>query len=87
VLEELYHNTLLLQVGIPSDLNLILEKRLEEYPNWIRDDKDALSIALERLEGEINNDKELDNFLPPGIDLGKQVRDFKKNLRLSTHKL
>lgn len=86
VLEELYHNALLLQVGIPSDLNLILEKRLEEYPNWIRDDKDALSIALERLEGEINNDKELDNLLPPGIDLGKQVRDFKKSLRLSAHK-
>lgn len=86
VLEELYHNALLLQMGIQSNLNLILGKRLEEYPGWIRDDKDALSIALERLEGEINNDKELENLLPPDIDLGKQVQEFKKRFSLQAHK-
>jgi hypothetical protein len=81
VLEELYHNAALLQVGEPSDLNEILTKRLEEYPGWIKDEH-ALDIALERLEGEISNDKELEQFLPPDVELVKQIKEF-RDVRLS----
>ena len=77
VLEELYHNAALLQVGAQADLNEILRKRLEEYPTWIKDEH-ALNIALEHLEGEINYDKELEQFLPPNVELVKQVQEFRK---------
>lgn len=63
LLEELYHNALLAFIGEKIDLRKVLMRRLEEYPNWFKD-KNALSNALERLEGEINNDKELADFVP-----------------------
>jgi len=81
VLEELYHNAALVQVDIQADLHALLEKRLEEYPNWIRDEQ-ALENALERLEGEINNDKELEQFTISNADLVKQVQTF-RDARLS----
>lgn len=81
VLEELYHSAALLQVGAQANLNEILKKRLEEYPYWIKDEH-ALGNALERLEGEIGNDKELEQLVPLGIDLVKQVQAF-RDARLS----
>ncbi len=78
VVEELYHNAALLQVGEQSDLNAILDKRLKEYPDWIKDDQ-ALNNALERLEGEINNDKELNQYVPSGAELAKQVQKFRES--------
>jgi hypothetical protein len=77
VLEELYHSAALMQVGDAADLQAILEKRLDEYPEWIRDEQ-ALENALERLEGEIGNDKELEQFILNKADLVKQVQVFRE---------
>ena len=77
VVEELYHNAALLQVGEHRDLNGILDKRLREYPDWIKDEQ-ALNNALERLEGEINNDKELDQYVPSDAELARQVQKFRE---------
>lgn len=84
VVEELYHNAALLQVGEQRDLNMILDKRLEEYPSWIKDEQ-ALNNALERLEGEINNDKELDQYAAPNAELAKQVQKFRESRSLHNH--
>jgi hypothetical protein len=81
VLEELYHSAALAQVGEHVDLSRLLTRRLKEYPDWIRDEQ-ALDNALERLEGEINNDKELEQFTLSNADLVKQVQAF-RNDRLS----
>ena len=75
VLEELYHHAALMQVGEPADLHALLAKRLKEYPNWIRDEQ-ALDNALERLEGEISNDKELEQFILSKAELVKQVQEL-----------
>jgi len=75
VVEELYHNAILSQVGKKKNLNTILDKRLKEYPKWIKD-KQALDNALERLENEIKYDKELDQYT--NIDLGKKVQKFRE---------
>lgn len=81
VLEELYHSAALKQVGEELDLHGLLTKRLNEYPDWIRDEQ-ALDNALERLEGEINNDDELGQFMLYNAELVKQVQVFKRE-RLS----
>lgn len=81
VLEELYHSAALKQVGEELDLHGLLTKRLNEYPDWIRDEQ-ALDNALERLEGEINNDDELGQFMLSNAELVKQVQVFKRE-RLS----
>lgn len=85
VLEELYHNAALMQVGESADLSALLTKRLKEYPDWIRDEQ-ALGNALERLEGEISNDKELEQFVPSKFELVKQVQVFRDE-RLSQARL
>jgi hypothetical protein len=84
VLEELYHNAALLQVGEQMDLKAILNKRLKEYPDWIKDEQ-VLDNALERLEGEIGNDKELEQYTLSNADLVKQVQAFKEK-RLSLNR-
>lgn len=76
VVEELYHNAALAQIDGPKDLQALLAKRLGEYPDWFRDEQ-ALIIALERLEGEISNDKELEQFTISKADLSKQVKAFR----------
>jgi len=76
VLEELYHNAALMQVGEPADLQALLAQRLAEYPGWIRDEQ-ALENALERLEGEISNDAELEQFTLSKPELVRQVQVFK----------
>jgi Cdc6-like AAA superfamily ATPase len=76
ILEELYHSAALMQVGEMADLQAILEKRLSEYPEWIRDEQ-ALENALERLEGEIGNDKELEQYLST-VELVKIVQKFRR---------
>ena len=82
VLEELYHHAVLVQVGVDADLPVLLEKRLKEYPDWIRD-KQALYNALERLEGEIHNDKELEKLTLSTADLVRQVETFRETLAIS----
>jgi hypothetical protein len=77
VLEELYHSAALLSVGERMDLKAILEKRLKEYPDWIKDEQ-ALDNALERLEGEIGNDKELEQYTLSNTELVKQVQAFRE---------
>jgi len=77
VVEELYHNAALSQIGEQRNLNAILDKRLREYPNWIKDEQ-ALENALERLEGEIINDKELEQYRPSGVDWIKRVQKFRE---------
>lgn len=77
VVEELYHNAALLQVGEQGNLNAVLDKRLKEYPNWIKDEQ-ALENALERLEGEIGNDKELEEYKPSNVDLVKRIQKFRE---------
>lgn len=84
VLEELYHSAALAQVSEHVDLRALLTRRLKEYPDWIRDEQ-ALDNALERLEGEINNDKELEQFTLSNADLVKQVQAF-RNDRLSLNR-
>jgi hypothetical protein len=81
VLEELYHSAALMQVGEHTDLQALLAERLEEYPDWIRDEQ-ALENALERLEGEIINDTELEQFTVSKPALAKQVQTFREK-RLS----
>ena len=76
VLEELYHCAALQQVGEPVDLASVLEKRLQEYPDWIKDPQ-ALNNALERLEGEINNDRELELYTLSNSKLVQQIQIFK----------
>lgn len=76
VLEELYHNAALQQVGEGVDLHELLSKRLQEYPNWIRDEK-ALENALERLEGEIANDEDLEKYTHSNSQLVEQVQKFR----------
>jgi len=78
VLEELYHSAALKQVGEQADLHALLAKRLNEYPGWIRDEQ-ALENALERLEGEIYNDKELEQFTLSNVGLVKQVQAFRND--------
>jgi Cdc6-like AAA superfamily ATPase len=84
VLEELYHSAALNQVGKQLDLRALLVKRLKEYPDWIKDEH-ALENALERLEGEIHNDKELEQFTLSNVEFVKQVQSFKKE-RLSPNR-
>ncbi|NOH01852.1 MAG: ATP-binding protein [Chloroflexi bacterium] len=77
VVEELYHNAALLQVNERRSLRAILDGRLKEYPDRFKDEK-ALENALDRLEGEISNDKELAEYLPSISDLVDQVQTFKE---------
>lgn len=77
VLEELYHNAALQQVGEKANLQAILSRRLKEYPDWIKDEH-ALENALERLEGEIESDKELEQYTLSNAEFVKQVQDFKE---------
>lgn len=58
IMEELYHLASLSRVGEQVDLAGVLDKRLQEYPMWIKDKK-AQRLALERLEGELERDSEL----------------------------
>ena len=76
VLEELYHHAALLHVGEHVDLIEILDRRLAEYPNYIKDDSGVFN-ALERLETEITNDKELEQFTHSAYELARQVRAFR----------
>ncbi|KAA0262471.1 MAG: ATP-binding protein [Chloroflexi bacterium] len=76
VLEELYHSAALAQAGERIDLPALLDKRLKEYPNWIRDEQ-ALENALDRLGGEIKHDKELEQFTLSNAELARQVEAFK----------
>jgi hypothetical protein len=84
VVEELYHSAALLQVGELLNLKTILDKRLKEYPDWIKDEQ-ALDNALERLEGEIGNDKELEQYTLSNAALVKQVQAFRET-RLSLNR-
>jgi len=84
VLEELYHSAALSQVGVQMDLKAILKRRLKEYPEWIRDEH-ALENALDRLEGEIGNDKELEQYTLSNTDLAKQVQAFKESRSSLNH--
>jgi hypothetical protein len=84
VVEELYHRAALLQVGERMDLKAILDRRLKEYPDWIKDEQ-ALDNALERLEGEIGNDKELEQYTLSNAELVIQVQAFRESRR-SIHK-
>lgn len=77
IVEELYHNAALLQVNERKNLTAILDMRLRDYPNRIKDEK-ALDNALERLDGEIANDRELEEWLPSNIDLLGQVQKFRE---------
>lgn len=77
VLEELYHSAALRQAGEKIDLSARLAQRLQEYPTWIKDEQ-ALENALERLEGEIHNDKELEQLIPSSAELAKQVQVFRE---------
>lgn len=80
IVEELYHHASLIRLGeteIP--LQQILQNRLEQYPYRITDDL-ALRQALERLQGEIEHDLEL-NLLTNGISnsvLVERVQTFLK---------
>lgn len=85
VLEELYHSAALMQVGETISLTELLAKRLEEYPEWIRDGQ-ALDNALERLEGEINNDKELEQLISSKFELVNQVQEFRVSILISSQK-
>ncbi len=78
VLEELYHHAALSHVGKFVDINVILGKRLADYPNWIRDEH-ALDNALERLETDIANDKDLGQFNVSTYELVQQVRVFRES--------
>lgn len=77
VIEELYHYASLQQVGEPVSLEDELAKRLRQYPKWIKDDQ-ALGNALERLEGELKHDKELERLTErvSSTKLVEQVREF-----------
>lgn len=77
VLEEIYHSASLNQVGEKIDLTAMLTQRLQEYPKWIKDEQ-ALENALERLEGEINNDKDLAQYELSIPELVKQVQAFRE---------
>jgi len=72
-----------MQIGQQRDLIKILEKRLNAYPGWIKDEQ-ALDNALERLEGEIGNDKELDQYTST-VELVKLVQKFRKVKTLTSH--
>jgi hypothetical protein len=84
VVEELYHSAALLQVDELLNLKTILDKRLKEYPDWIKDEP-ALDNALERLEGEIGNDKDLEQYTLSNAALVKQVQAFRET-RLSLNR-
>jgi hypothetical protein len=77
IVEELYHNAALSEVNERKNLTAILEMRLRDYPNRIKDEK-ALDNALERLGGEIANDRELEEWLPSNVNLLDQVEKFKE---------
>jgi hypothetical protein len=77
VLEELYHTAALIQAGESGDLHALLAKRLREYPDWIRDGQ-ALENALERLEGEMGNDKELEQFTLSNAGFVQQIKVFRE---------
>jgi hypothetical protein len=83
VVEELYHNAALLHVGAKKDsevaakeLSSILDKRLQDYPNRFTDEV-ALENALDYLEGELQNDKELGQYIPSVAELATQVQKFR----------
>lgn len=81
IIEELYHYAALAQAGEQVDLENELEKRLQEYPTWIQDSQ-ALHNAIERLEGELQHDPELE-LITAGISrtrLVEQTRKFRVSL-------
>lgn len=82
VVEELYHIAMLLHVGtkkdenvIAEELNSILNNRLQDYPNRFTDEE-ALQNALYHLEGDLQHDKELAQYIPSVAELAKQVQVF-----------
>jgi hypothetical protein len=81
VIEELYHQACLRRAGEPVGLEEVLEARLQQYPNWIRD-RQVLRNSLERLEGELVNDSELARFTDSlsSTKLAERVQRFSASL-------
>ncbi len=79
VIEELYHQACLSQAGEAIDLEAEFAKRLGQYRVWIEDPQ-AFRNALERLEGDLNNDNQLDQ-LTEGLSKTKLVEQVQKAMR------
>lgn len=78
VMEELYHQASLLQVGESvEELNEVLQKHLAQYPGWIVD-KPAMRLALEQLQGELKYDAELSELTDgqSSTEMVGQIQDF-----------
>lgn len=84
VVEELYHQAALLHVDAkknPDDaikeLALTLNNRLQDYPNRFTTPL-TLDNALDRLENEIHNDKELLQYVSSVTELTAQAQKFRE---------
>lgn len=90
VVEELYHNAMLLHAGTKKDENVIAEElhsilnnRLLDYPNRFTDEE-ALYNALYHLEGDLQHDKELGQYILSIAELAKQVQEFSESRQANT---
>lgn len=78
VIEELYHYASLQRAKEKINLAEKLQKRLEQYPDWFANDQQALQDALDRLQGELKHDSELERLTDgfSSTQLADQVQTF-----------
>jgi hypothetical protein len=59
LIEEIYHYISLQQADIKAtEIEAVLEKRLEEYPASAQEDRDSWQHTLELIDGAIEHDEE-----------------------------
>ena len=86
IVEELYHAACLNEIGAEYEsLSEILKENLTEYPNRIRNDKEALEKALNHLREEIGYDSDLKELIgEQGVsDLKSLINEYSENVNVS----
>lgn len=86
IVEELYHAACLNMIGAEyENLSEILKKNLQEYPNRIKNDKEALEKALSHLKEEIIHDSDLKELIgEQGVnDLENLINEYSENVSAS----
>ncbi len=78
IVEELYHQAALNLTGQSTDLEHLLNKRLQQYHLWFNN-RDMLRLSLEQLRGTIEHDQELEQ-LTNGLSSTRLVKPVQKYL-------
>lgn len=86
IVEELYHAACLNEIGAEHEnLSKILKENLQEYPNRIKNDKEALEKALNHLKDEILHDDDLKELIgEQGVgELESLINKYSENVNIS----